>query len=61
MLWLGLKKQVENIMWFHFDRKVPYKPADLKNLTVEQKALYYKNIYPLLVKSNSPYKDLIIA
>lgn len=61
MLWLGLKKQVENIIWFHFDRKVPYKPADLKNLTVEQKALYYKNIYPLLVKSNSPYKDLIIA
>ena len=48
-------------MWFHFDRKVPYKPADLKNLTVEQKALYYKNIYPLLVKSNSPYKDLIIV
>ena len=60
LLWLGLQKQSNSPMWFHFDRKIPYKTANLKKLTEEQKNLYYKNIYPLLVKTNSPYKDLII-
>lgn len=60
MLNCGIMRQYTSPMWFHFDRKKPYKAPDYKNLTAEQKYLYYKYIYPLLKKANSAYKDLII-
>lgn len=54
------KKSFGKCMWFHFDCKKPWKPTILKNISPEQEKLYLKEVYPLLEKANSPYKDLIL-